>query len=635
MASITPISSVQLEEISFPPLNSDTARIHRVPAGGEIEPDGGVRFRVWAPAVKTLALSIEGSDETIPFLGKPGGWHELVTAQAKAGTLYRLRLPDGTLVPDPASRFQPQDVHGPSEVIDPSAYQWKDSAWRGRPWSDAVLYELHVGAFTQEGTFLAAIEKLDHLVQLGVTAIEIMPVADFPGKRNWGYDGVLLYAPDSSYGRPEDFKAFIEAAHLRGLMVILDVVYNHFGPDGNFIPLYAPQIFTDHHKTPWGDAVNYDSEGSEVVREFIIHNALYWIEEFNLDGLRLDAVHTIKDDSPRHLLDELAERVRAATFPRPVHLLLENEDNQAFRLSRDERGEPTSFTAQWNDDMHHVLHTAATLESNSYYGDYKDDTDKLGRALAEGFAFQGEVMQARNASRGEPSAHLPPGAFVAFMQNHDQIGNRAFGERINAIASPEAVHAIAAVYLLLPQTPMLFMGEEWGSSQRFPFFCDFDGELGELVRKGRREEFANFPEFQNPEQRERIPDPLADETFQSAKLDWGQSKEEVHTEWLEWYRRILQVRKTSVIPHVREMEGYAGFFEVIGAGAVVVRFWNADSSRQLVLAANLSDESKDGFPCPAGKVLWQEGAQPAGTVMRPWSVCWTLQGCEKNTACAT
>jgi maltooligosyltrehalose trehalohydrolase len=280
--------------------------------------------------------------------------------------------------------------------------------------------------------------------------------------------------------------------------------------------------------------------------------------------------------------------------------------------------------------MHHVLHTAATLESNGYYGDYKDDTEKLGRALAEGFAFQGEVMQARNAARGEPSAHLPPGAFVAFMQNHDQIGNRAFGERINAIASSEAVHAIAAVYLLLPQTPMLFMGEEWGSSQPFPFFCDFEGELAELVRKGRREEFANFPEFQDPQQRERIPDPLAEATFQSAKLDWAQSKEEVHAEWLEWYRRILEVRRRFVTPHVREMEGYSGLFEVLGAGAVVVRFWNADSSRQLVLAANLSDESQDGFPYPAGQVLWQEGAKRTGTIMRPWSVCWTLQGSEKK-----
>jgi maltooligosyltrehalose trehalohydrolase len=630
MALSTPISSEHLEELNCPSLDSKTARIHQMPAGAEIQPDGEVRFRVWAPAAESLTLIIQGSERTISFLSKPGGWHELVTGEAKVGSLYRLQLPNGTLVPDPASRFQPQDVHGPSEVIDPTAFCWRDTTWRNHPWSDAVLYELHIGTFTEEGTFLAAIERFDHLVELGVTAIEIMPVADFPGRRNWGYDGVLLYAPDSSYGRPDDFKAMIQAAHLRGLMVILDVVYNHFGPDGNFIPSYAPQIFTDHHKTPWGNAVNYDSEGSEVVREFIIHNALYWIEEFNLDGLRLDAVHAIKDDSPKHLLDELAERVRAAAFPRPVHLLLENEDNQAFRLGRDEHGEPISFTAQWNDDMHHVLHTAATLESNGYYGDYKDDTEKLGRALAEGFAFQGEVMQARNASRGEPSAHLPPGAFVAFMQNHDQIGNRAFGERINAIASPEAVHAIGAVYLLLPQTPMLFMGEEWGSSQPFPFFCDFNDELGELVRKGRREEFAKFPEFQDPEQRERIPDPQAEATFQAAKLDWPQSKEEVHAEWLDWYKRILGVRKSFLIPYVRGMEGYAGTFEVMGTGAVVVRFRNGNSTRQLVLTANLSDESRDGFEASMGQVLWQEGPKQAGTVMRPWSVCWSLQDLTKK-----
>jgi malto-oligosyltrehalose trehalohydrolase len=625
MASSKPISSPQLEELNYPSLDSKTTRIHRMPTGADIQPDGKVRFRVWAPAAGSLALSIEGTEKTVPFLSQAGGWHELVTSDAKLGTLYRLKLPSGTLVPDPASRFQPQDVHGPSEVIDPSDYQWKDSAWRGRPWSDAVLYELHIGAFTEEGTFLSAMQKLDHLVQLGVTAIEIMPVADFPGKRNWGYDGVLLYAPDSSYGRPEDFKALVEAAHLRGLMVILDVVYNHFGPEGNCIPSYAPEIFTDHHKTPWGDAVNYDSEGSEVVREFIIHNALYWIEEFNLDGLRLDAVHAIKDDSPKHLLDELAERVRAATRSRPVHLLLENEDNQASRLTRDEHSEPISFTAQWNDDMHHVLHTAATLESNGYYGDYKDDTEKLGRALAEGFAFQGEVMQARKASRGEPSAHLPPGAFVAFMQNHDQIGNRAFGERISSIAPPEAVHAIGAVYLLLPQTPMLFMGEEWGSSQPFPFFCDFSGDLGELVRQGRREEFAKFPEFQDPDQRERIPDPLAGATFQSAKLDWAQSKEGVHAEWLDWYRRILEVRKRFVIPHVREMAGHAGIFKVIGTGAVVVRFRNINGSRELVLAANLSNDSRHDFPLQAGHILWREGARQEVSLMRPWSVYWSLQ----------
>src|SRR3978361_707313 len=356
------------------------------------------------------------------------------------------------------------------------------------------------------------------------TALELMPLADFPGRWNWGYDGVLLYAPDSSYGRPEDLKALIEAAHARGLMVILDVVYNHFGPEGNLLPVYAPQTLTAHHKTSWGDAINYDSEGSEVVREFVIHNALYWIEEFHFDGLRLDAVHAIKDDSSKHLLDELAERVREAAGDRIVHLILENEDNQASRLSRNEAGAPTHYTAQWNDDMHHVLHTAATSESNGYYGDFKEDSGKLGCALAEGFAFQGQVMKCSGAERGEPSAHLPPTAFVAFMQNHDQVGNRAFGERITAGASPQAVHAIAAVYLLLPQTPMLFMGEEWGSSSPFPFFCDFEGELPDLVRKGRREEFASFPEFRDPVQRERIPDPLAEKTFLSGKLDWTETR---------------------------------------------------------------------------------------------------------------
>ncbi|MGI4756153.1 MAG: malto-oligosyltrehalose trehalohydrolase, partial [Janthinobacterium lividum] len=528
-------------------------------------------------------------------------------------------------VPDPASRFQPDDVHGPSEVIDPSSYAWHDTAWQNRPWSEAVLYELHVGTFTEAGTFRAAIEKLDYLAALGITAIEIMPVADFAGKRNWGYDGVLLYAPDSSYGRPEDLKALVDAAHARGLMVLLDVVYNHFGPDGNYLPTYAPQIFTDRHKTPWGDAVNFDSEGSPAVREFIIGNALYWLEEFHLDGLRLDAVHAIKDDGPKHLLQELAERVRAAAGQNPVHLVLENEDNQVRRLRRDENGWPTQFTAQWNDDMHHVLHTAATLESNGYYAEYLGDTDMLGKALAEGFSFQGQVMECRGCERGEPSAELPPTAFVAFMQNHDQIGNRSFGERINAIASPEAVHAIASIYLLLPQIPMLFMGEEWGSSQPFPFFCNFEGELGDLVRQGRREEFKNFPEFKDPEKRERIPDPQAEETFLSGKLDWAQRDQEVHAEWLGWYKRVLAVRKQTIQPLMDQIGGHAGSYQVLAEGAVIVR-WRVSDARSLVLQANLSDASVSGFVSGQRDVIWEEGPRQADDLMRPWSVQWSFEG---------
>ncbi len=592
--------------------------------GAELQADGKVRFRLWAPAASSVGLALEGTEDTLPMRRASEGWYELVTDQAHTGTKYRYVLPDGLRVPDPASRFQPEDVHGPSEVIDPAAYAWKDGGWTRRPWSDAVLYELHIGTFTEQGTFRAAIEKLDHLVQLGVTGIEIMPIADFAGKRNWGYDGVFLYAPDSTYGRPEDLKALVDAAHARGLMVLLDVVYNHFGPDGNYLSAYAPQSFTKHHKTPWGDAVNYDDAGSDVVREFVIENALYWIEEFHFDGLRLDAVHQIKDDSPKHLLDELADRVRAIRGSSPVWLILENERNQASRLARNSDGNPVQYTAQWNDDMHHVLHTAATFEGHGYYHDYLRDTDKLGRALAEGFAFQGEVMECIGEGRGEPSACLPPGAFVAFMQNHDQIGNRAFGERINAIASAEAVHAIAAIYLLLPQTPMLFMGEEWGSSQPFPFFCDFDGDLGELVRKGRREEFASFPEFRDPEQRERIPDPQAEQTFRSGKLDWEEAKQGVHAEWISWYTRTLRVRREHLLPLLPQIGGNAGQYQVVGTGAVIVR-WKVDHSMNLTLSANLSNSTTGGFPEISGTTLWQEGPEQSGTTMRPWSVRWSLE----------
>jgi malto-oligosyltrehalose trehalohydrolase len=562
-----------------------------------------------APA-KILSMSAQGE-----------GWHELMAADAAAGTRYQFVVAGGTRVPDPASRFQPDDVHGPSEVIDPAAYVWRDGDWVGRPWHEAVVYELHIGTFTAAGTFRAAIERLDHLAALGITAIEIMPVADFPGSRNWGYDGVLLYAPDSSYGRPEDLKAFVDAAHSRGLMVLLDVVYNHFGPDGNYLPTYAPPVFTDRHKTPWGSAINYDGPHSRPVREFVIHNALYWLEEYNLDGLRLDAVHAIIDDSAKHVLDELAERVRA--LGRPVHLVLENEENQARWLMRDARGVPLHYTAQWNDDMHHVLHVAASGEDTGYYAEYLDDTQKLAQSLAEGFAFQGQMMKFRGEPRGEPSAVLPPTAFVAFIQNHDQIGNRAFGERLTAIAPVEAVRAAAAVYLMLPQVPMMFMGEEWGAAQPFPFFCDFGGELADAVRNGRRKEFAKFPEFRDEAMRERIPDPQADSTFLSAKLDWSAVREPKHAAWREFYRQLLDVRREALVLLLPLFGPHAARYEVLGAGAVVVR-WRSRSERELTLTANLSRNSATGFPTPAGRILWQEGKAGDTGVVPPWFVRWSL-----------
>ena len=600
-----------------------------MPFGAELEADGKVRFRLWAPPHREILIELDGEARAMQPVGE--GWHELVTDRARAGTRYRFVLPDGLRVPDPASRYQPEDVHGPSEVVDPGAYLWRDAGWRGRPWEQAVVYELHIGAFTPEGTFRSAIGKLDHLVALGVTTIEIMPIGDFPGRRNWGYDGVLPYAPDSSYGRPKDLKALVEAAHARRLMVLLDVVYNHFGPEGAYIHAIAPQAFTDRHKTPWGAAINFDGPESGPVREFAIHNALYWIEEFHLDGLRLDAVHAIHDDSSKHVLEELAERVRAAAPDRHIHLVLENEENQAGRLARGEDGAQRWYTAQWDDDVHHVLHVAASGETKGYYADYTGDTEKLGRALAEGFAFQGEPMRYRGRPRGEPSANLPPTAFVAFIQNHDQVGNRAFGDRLTDFAPAAAVRAIAAAYLLLPQIPMLFMGEEWGAAQPFPFFCDFAPELAGRVRKGRRDEFARFPEFQDPKTRERIPDPTAEETFASAKLGWEDIAREPHVSWFDWYRRVLATRHADIVPSLPVIRK-AGDYEALGEGAVIVR-WQLGERDVLMLDANLAGKPTSGFPRGSGRVLWQEGEAGADGTFGPWTVRWSIDE-DRREQCA-
>jgi malto-oligosyltrehalose trehalohydrolase len=589
--------------------------------GAVVQPDGSVVFRLWAPSCESVGLELDGA-APLAMSAQGGGWFELASATAGAGTRYRFVLSDDLRVADPASRFQPEDIAGPSEVIDPQAYRWQDTAWRGRPWHEAVLYELHVGSFTPAGTFRAAIERLDHLVSLGVTAIELMPIADFPGTRNWGYDGVLLYAPDSSYGRPEDLKALVDAAHARGIMVLLDVVYNHFGPEGNYLPTIAEVFFTDRHQTPWGAAVNYDGKHSRPVRDFVIQNAIYWIEAFHLDGLRLDAVHAILDESDQHLLQELAETIRDRVRDRPVHLILENEENDADLLTRLEPGRPRWFTAQWNDDVHHVLHVAASGEGSGYYGDYLGDTQKLGRALAEGFAFQGETMEYRGEPRGTPSRHLPPTAFVAFIQNHDQIGNRALGDRIASIAPPQAVRAVASVYLLLPQVPMLFMGEEWGTTRPFPFFCDFHGELAEAVRKGRRAEFSRFPEFQSTEKQAAIPDPQAPETFLSAKLDWDELALAHHAAWLDWYRRILTVRRQSIVPLLRDGIVEAATYRALGDQAVELR-WTAGAAI-LVLQANLADRVCELQSTLSGPVLWQEGECSPGQ-LGPWAVRWTIE----------
>ncbi|OQP87901.1 malto-oligosyltrehalose trehalohydrolase [Rhizobium rhizosphaerae] len=575
----------------------------------------GVLFRLWAPLQERVSLILEGG--TPLQMERAGdGWHSLTVAEAGPGTRYQFALSDGLKVPDPGSVHQPEDAHGPSEVVDLTAYSWKNPDWTGRPIEEIVLYELHIGTFTPEGTFLAAIDKLKHLKDVGVTALQIMPVADFPGRYNWGYDGVLPYAPDASYGRPEDLMALVDAAHGLGLCVFLDVVYNHFGPDGNYLPAYAP-IFTDRHKTPWGNGINYDGESAAAVRAFVIENAIDWIATYRFDGLRLDAVHAIEDNSGEHLLHELARRVRAAAAGRHVHLVVENEDNDSDLLMRDGEGRPVFFTAQWNDDIHHVLHIAATGETFGYYADYSDDTGKIGRALAEGFVFQGEHMPYRGEERGKPSADLPPTAFISFIQNHDQIGNRARGDRMAETIDPAALKAIASVYLLAPQVPMLFMGEEWGSTDPFPYFCDFNEELNETVRKGRREELSRLPGFDSDD----LMDPTAESTFKTGKLDWSQAEEEEGRAWLAFYRDLLALRHARLAPHLAG----ARSGRTQGDGRFVDVEWTLGGGATLRLLANLTASAIEGVPVPASsdEVLFTLGAVEDGR-LGPWSLIWTL-----------
>jgi maltooligosyltrehalose trehalohydrolase len=601
---------------------------HQMPFGATPQSAGGVRFNLWAPRFERIGLWLEGSESLLPMRASADGWHTLISAQAQAGSRYRFVLPDGQQVPDPASRFQPDDVHGPSEVIDPAAYHWHDRNWHGRAWHESVIYELHVGSFTGAGTFRGAIERLQYLRELGVNTLELMPVGDFPGRRDWGYDGTLVYAPDSSYGRPEDLKALVDAAHACALSVILDVVYNHFGPDGNYLSLYAPRFFNARHQTPWGAAINFDAEGSRTVREYFVHNALYWLEEFHFDGLRLDAIHAIADDSEPHIVQELAQRLRAEALPRQLHLVVENEHNQTRWLRRAQPGSAVLYDAQWNDDVHHVLHAAASGEGEGYYAEYLGDTEKLGRALAQGFAFQGEHMAYRDGTRGEPCAHLPPCAFIAFIQNHDQVGNRAFGERLSSIAPAAAVRAVTALYLLLPQIPMLFMGEEWHSRQPFAFFCDFDGPLAQAVRAGRRQEFARFTAFRDEHARARIPDPQAEQTFLDSKLDWHRLAEPAHAATWRFYHDLLAVRRQHIAPLIPTLT-QAAHYRIISPGALLVQWRNPAplaAPLALTLLANLNACSTAGFPDAPGTLLWQEGSMDPAGALGLWSVRWTLRG---------
>jgi maltooligosyltrehalose trehalohydrolase len=605
-------------------------RVHRMPFGAEVF-DGGVRFRLWAPAAKRVHVALEAGGDTvaIEMRNTADGWFELVTDAARPGSLYRYRIDDGLEVADPASRFNPHDVRGgPSVVVDPRAFEWTDTGWGGRSWHEAVIYELHTGAFSPTGGFRGIEARLGHLAELGVTIIELMPVSDFPGRFGWGYDGVLPFAPDSSYGTPEELKALIVAAHRHGLAVMLDVVYNHFGPEGNYLHAYAPQFFNPHHQTPWGAAINFDGPDCSTVRSFFVHNALYWLTEYRFDGLRFDAVHAIHDDSRQHIMDEIAVAVREGPGrERPIHLVLEHVGNQARYLAPP--GTHGKFDAQWNDDTHHCVHVILTGEHDGYYADYGDEPHRLlCRCLAEGFAFQGQRSAYRGTRRGEPSAHLPPSAFVNFLQNHDQIGNRAFGERLGQLVSdPYALRAAAAVVLLAPSPPLLFMGEEWCAPQPFPYFCDFEPELAAKVHAGRREEFARFARFRDEAEWQRVPDPCAEATFASAKLDWGVVGDAPQAAWLDYTRQLLAIRRRDIVPLIPQViRGRCAGLAKPGRLAVE---WTLRDGSALHLVANLSEQHAPAVSGPAGRLLFcthpVAEAGISGEELPPWSVTWLLE----------
>ena len=574
---------------------------------GPLPLERGYRFRLYAPVAATVAIHVDGRVLAMQAAG--AGWFAADDPSAHAGSRYAFAVDGRAPVPDPASRFQPDGVHAPSAIVDARAFAWPDDDWIGRAWHEHITYELHVGTFTVEGTYRAAVERLDALADLGVTAIELMPLAAFPGTRNWGYDGVLPYAPFAGYGSPDDLKHLIAAAHGRGLAVLLDVVYNHFGPEGNYLHGYAPTFFNARANTPWGPAIDVTVPD---VRAFFAENACYWLTEYRFDGLRLDATHEIVDGNEPSFLHELREHAATLCGAEPgrrVALVVENDLNHLALLE-------SGYDAQWNDDVHHAAHVLATGETASYYRDFEFEPARLlGRALTSGYGYQGETSLHRNGvERGAPSAGYPLSAFVNFLQNHDQIGNRAFGERISRLTSEAAVRALSALIWLAPSPPLLFMGEEWGASTSFLFFCDFEPHLARAVTLGRRAEIGAG---------EAIPDPNAHETFAASRLRWEERENEPHRAMLAFTRAALHARAKHVIPFVSDVRGTAASVARVGERGFTLRWRLAEGA--LHADANLSDVMADGFADRLpGETFFHtrdpayvRGAAPA------WSVRWS------------
>jgi maltooligosyltrehalose trehalohydrolase len=588
-----------------------TKLARRLPVGAEALPGGGVHFRVWAPRRGRVEVVFEGARAGVELEREEGGYFSGLAVDAGDGALYRFRL-DGEeyLYPDPASRFQPRGPHGPSRVVDPSAFRWGDAGWEGAGLKGQVVYELHVGTFTREGTLAAAAAQLRGLADLGVTCVELMPVAEFPGRFGWGYDGVCLYAPTRLYGEPDDLRRFVDEAHRRGLAVLLDVVYNHLGPDGNYLGQFSRHYFTDRHRNEWGEALNFDGEHAAPVREFFLSNARYWVEEFHFDGLRLDATQSIKDDSEEHVIAALTREVRAAAAGRASLVVGENEPQEARLVLAPERG-GLGLDGLWNDDFHHSAMVALTGRSEAYYSDYRGAPQEFVSSAKYGFLYQGQRYKWQRNRRGTPTFGLAPQVFINFLQNHDQIANSARGLRAHRLTSPARLRALTALTLLLPGTPMLFMGQEFAASAPFHYFADHEAGLAEKVRRGRAEFLAQFRSIATSETRTRLPDPADPATFERCKLDL--SEREAHAEVYDLHRDLLALRRADAVFSAQEPRGLDG--AVLGAEAFVLRFFGRDGDDRL-LVVNLGPDL--GLN-PAPEPLL---APPPGKV---WKAVWSSE----------
>ncbi|MEX2099877.1 MAG: malto-oligosyltrehalose trehalohydrolase [Acidimicrobiia bacterium] len=554
---------------------------------------GGVRFRVWAPAHPRVTVEVEhdGGAAQHPLECEPEGYHTAFVAGLASGARYRYRLGDRGAFPDPASRFQPEGVHGPSEVIDP-AFAWTDTGWRGLDPDNVTIYELHVGAFTPEGTFAAAAEMLPHVANLGVDAVEVMPVADFPGARNWGYDGVDLFAPSRAYGRPEDLRALVDRAHALGLGVILDVVYNHFGPDGAYQAQFSPDYFNEAHHTPWGAAINLDGSASEHVREFFFENARHWLHEYHVDGFRLDAVHTLIDESEPHFLAAFRDRTSDGRREgQPAPFLLAEEHRNIARVMRRRSSDGYGFDATYADDFHHQVTRILTTHTDAYLGDYDGSATGLATILRQGWLFSGQYSRFHGEHRGTDPSGLGLPRFMHCLQNHDQIGNRAFGDRMHHEVSAPAFRAATALLLFEAATPQIFMGDEWSATSQFLYFTDHNPELGRLVSEGRRNEFKHWGVFAAPEVREHIPDPQGEDTFQRSRLDWEERHREPHASMLRLHHSLLRLRREE--PALRWVDGSTQEADAPDEWSVIVRR-ERPGAAPLLLLARLADSGTIG-----------------------------------------